>query len=186
VTRSQLIASYILAKDSNRPSMMPAIFARDAMLDMVVNTRSIAFPPRVTGVDAITDVLVRQFCETYDNIHTFCLCQPPATDSSLFSCPWLVGMSGKADGKARVGCGRYDWSFRGAGPSGLVDRLKITIDSMQELPPSALPAIMSWLQGLPYPWCPLEAAVVTMPRVAGLEPLARGLKLARGQTTFPA
>jgi len=185
MTRAQLIASYILAKDSNQPSLMPAVFARDALLDMEVNARSISFPPRVTGVDNITDVLVREFCATYENIHTFCLSPPPVTDSSLFSCPWLVGMSGKADGKVRVGCGRYDWSFRGAGESGLVDRLKVTIDTMQELPKDRLKVLMDWLQGLPYPWCPLEAAVVTMPRVPGLEPLARGLKL-RGQTTFPA
>jgi len=162
---------------------MPGVFARDALLDMVVNARSISFPPRVTGVDNITDVLIRQFCDTYENIHTFCLTQPPVTDSSLFSCPWLVGMSGKADGKVRVGCGRYDWSFRGAGASGLVDRLKVTIDCMQELPGDRLRAVMDWLQGLPYPWCPLEVAVVTMPRIPGLEPLPRELK--RGSTVLP-
>jgi len=83
MTRAQLIASYILAKDSNQPSLMPAVFARDALLDMEVNARSISFPPRVTGVDNITDVLVREFCATYENIHTFCLSPPPVTDSSL-------------------------------------------------------------------------------------------------------
>lgn len=174
MTSAQLIATYIHAKDANRPELTPSVFARDALLDMVVNTRSISFPPRVTGVDGITDVLIRQFGDTYEDVHTFCLCAPPSTDASAFSCAWLVGMAETASGTLRVGCGRYDWFFRGVGPARLVDRLRITIDCMQEVSQGG--PVMDWLRGLPYPWCPMEMAVVTMPRIAGLEPVTRGLK----------
>jgi len=93
VTAGELVATYIQAKDSNRPDLMPAVFAANAWLEMVVHAGSISFPPLATGLDAITDVLVRRFSETFENVHTFCISSEPAGDAATFSCGWLVGMS---------------------------------------------------------------------------------------------
>ena len=175
MTASELIATYIRAKDSNRAHLMTAAFAPNASLEMVVNARTISFPPHTTGIDAITSVLVSPFGQTFENVYTFCLCAPPNSDPSAFSCAWLVGMSEKDGGAVRVGSGRYDWMF-GAGDTGLVVRLKITIEHMQTLPSSHLPTIMSWLSRLPYPWCSADAAVGTMPQLSELQSLAKQLR----------
>jgi hypothetical protein len=66
-----------------------------------------------------------------------------------------------------VGCGRYDWLFQTHEPF-LARELTITIEFMQILPRSTLRVIMSWLSGLPYPWCPVQAAAGRAPRVEGL------------------
>ena len=55
---SELISSYIYAKDSNRPHLMAAAFAPDAAVEMVVKVGTIAFPPHAQGLDAISDVFV--------------------------------------------------------------------------------------------------------------------------------
>ena len=169
---SEQIATYIRAKDSNRAHLMSTVFAPGAKLEMAVQAGTISFPPEASGLDAITDVLVRRFGQTFENVYTFCLCSPPVRDESTFSCPCLVGMSAKADGLVRVACGRYDWVFR-SGEACLVERLKITIEPMQELPPGDLPIVMTWLSRLPYPWCPVEAAIEAAP--AELRGLARRL-----------
>ena len=106
MTAPELIATYIRAKDSNRPHLMSAAFAPDASLEMVVNAGTISFPPHAAGLDAITDVLVSRFGQTFENVYTFCLCSPPYSHPSTFSCAWLVGMSPKEGGAVRVGCGR--------------------------------------------------------------------------------
>jgi hypothetical protein len=77
-------------------------------------------------------------------------------------------MSEKESGAVRVGCGRYDWLFQ-PDESFLVEELTITIEFMQILPPRNLDAIMDWLSGLPYPWCPFQTAVASAPKVEGLE-----------------
>jgi hypothetical protein len=156
---AHLVATYIRAKDSNRPHLMKAAFAQDAALEMIVNAGTISFPPRSAGLDAITDVLVSRFGQTFENVHTFCLCTPPEGSASSFSCPWLVGMSEKAGGAVRLGSGRYDWTFR----SGRVQHLTITIDQMEVLPPSDLEHVMGWLGSLPYPWCPADVAERSIP-----------------------
>ena len=81
-------------------------------------------------------------------------------------------MSNKEDGAVRVGCGRYDWRFQQAPPF-LVERLHITIEEMQVLPAENPDAAMTWLTGLPYPWCPNGIAAETMPRITGLELVSR-------------
>jgi hypothetical protein len=164
------VARYIQAKDFNRPHLLGAVFAADAVLEMTDPAATMSFPSRVRGLDAIADVLVRRFAQAYENIYTFCLCPPPADGTSL-SCRFLVGMSEKDGGAVRVGCGTYAWSFSGA--SGRVERLAITIDRMETLPADLLPVVMDWLRGLPYPWCPVERAAASMPHVPGLSPLAR-------------
>ena len=176
MTNAGLIELYIRAKDGNRPHLMPAAFAPDAALTMVVNTGSISFPPKTEGLEAITDVLVRRFCQAYENVYTFCLCEPPAGTEAKFSCAWLVGMSEKEGGKARAGCGRYDWSFRAGGADRLVERLTITIDVMLALPQAFQLPVLEWVKRLPYPWCPAGIATQAMPRAPELEVVAGALR----------
>lgn len=127
---SDSIATYIRAKDGNRPHLMEAAFTSDARL-----------------------------------------ASPPDGPRPSFSCDWLVGMSEKGSGAVRIGCGRYDWSFR---PPALVlvGNLRITIELMQSLPAHACPGVMAWLAQLPYPWCKAEAALESMPRLEALRAVA--------------
>jgi len=165
---AESISTYIRAKDQNRPYLMRHAFAEAAALNMIVKTGAISFPPLSKGIDAITEVLVRRFAQSYENVFTFCLENPPKDDAGSFSCKWLVGMSEKRGGAVRVGCGRYDWLVE-THRSLLTRELTITIEFMQILPAGDLGAIMDLLSGLPYPWCPARAAVASAPKVEGLE-----------------
>jgi len=164
------IEAYIRAKDGNRPHMMSQAFAHDATVQMVVKAGSISFPPVSIGFESITDVLVRQFAQTYENIHTFCLAAPPWSDQVTFSCGWLVGMSEKQTRAVRVGCGQYDWLFQSQAPL-LVERLTITIELMESLAPNSLIPVMDWFSRLPYPWCLPQIALANAPPLDGLEPI---------------
>ncbi|MCP2072436.1 UNVERIFIED_ORG: hypothetical protein J2Y77_001872 [Pseudomonas lini] len=160
------IQQYIHAKDGNRPHLLNQAFAPDAVLDMVVRTGSISFPGHVEGRAAIGDVLVRRFGQTFENVYTFCLGAPPAADANVFRCKWLVAMSDKSSGEARVGCGLYDWQFNPQ--SRLAERLTITIEHMKTLPASDLPAIMAWVSSLDYPWSSPAAAISNVPDLGEL------------------
>lgn len=173
-----LVAAYLRAKDENRPHLMPAVFAPDATLEMVVRTGAISFPALSRGIDAITEVLVRNFGRTYENVYTVCL-QRPGAAASHFECDWLVGMSEKATGLVRVGCGHYGWTF-GASPRPRVERLVITIEAMQVLPAAALGPVAAWTAALPAPWCAPQVAVATAPVLDGLEPVLRYVRASRG------
>jgi hypothetical protein len=164
---SESINYYIQAKDQNRPYLMRSAFAEAATLNMIVKTGAISFPPLSKGIEAITEVLVRRFAQSYENIFTFCLGDPPKDDAKRFSCNWMVGMSERESGAVRVGCGCYDWLFQTGEPY-LTRELTITIELMQILPPNTLEVIMEWLSGLPYPWCPVQEAAGRAPRVEGL------------------
>lgn len=146
---------------------MKDAFADTARLEVKSATDAISFPPVTRGLDAITQVLVRDFARTYENVYTFCLCAEPRDAPRHFSCPWLVGMSDKAGGSVRVGCGVYGWSFRDE-PAHLVDCLAIAIHTMKVLPGVHLRSVMIWLTRLPYPWCPPPMALEEMPRLAEL------------------
>ena len=143
-TAQESIRTYIRAKDENRPHLMKYAFAEEARLEMVVKTGTISFPPLATGLESITDVLVRRFAQSFENVYTFCLAPPPQAHDAIFSCKWLVGMSEKETRRVRVGCGRYDWLFQSKGPR-LAQRLTITIELMQVLPPERLPSVIAWL-----------------------------------------
>lgn len=174
-TPSDAVATYILAKDTNRPFLLREAFSKDACLEMLVKTDTISFPSTAQGLNEIEDVLIRRFGIDYENVYTVCLSRPSATNLRHFPCHWLVGMSAKADGKVRVGCGRYDWYFS-AEQKGLVEKLVITIDVMESLPETTLAPTMNWLAGLPYPWCSPEEAVKAMPKIggfAGIEAIVR-------------
>jgi hypothetical protein len=168
----ETVEAYLRAKDENRPYLMERAFAEDATLEMIVNSGSISFPPISKGLRSISDVLVRQFAQAYENTHTFCLASPPADGDATFSCNWLVGMSEKDSRMVRVGCGRYDWRFHPQG-SCLAERLTITIDLMQSLAPANLLPIMSWVSQLPHPWCPAQTAARDAPSLNELQPIRR-------------
>lgn len=168
MTPADAIATYIAAKDCNRPLLMARAFAGGARLTMHVQSDAVSFPAAVEGRDAISHVLVGDFATKYENVYTFCLARPAADDAVAFRCPWLVGMGTKADGAVRVGAGIYDWRF---GRDGLVEELTIRIERMEVLPPETLPAVMAWLTALDYPWCEVGAMHVAMPALDGLAPV---------------
>lgn len=165
-TPADSMAAYLRAKDGNRPYLMAQAFTHDASLAMLVNTGNISFPPLSRGRDAIAEVLVRRFAQTYENVYTLCLASPPAGQVATFTCDWLVAMTEKASGAVRVGCGRYDWCF--SPKSQLVERLAITIETMESLPSRDLGAVMDWMSSLPYPWCSAEEALKTAPALGEL------------------
>lgn len=166
-----VLRTYFRAKDENRPHLMSEAFSATATLETVVKTSAISFPPVSRGLAPITDVLVRKFAQSYENVYSFYLERPPQQVSlANFSCDWLVGMSEKESGRAKVGCGRYDWQFQPGG-RGLADRLVITIEAMQVLSADRLDSILQWLTSLPYPWCPARAVLKTAPAISELEPV---------------
>jgi len=158
--------AYLRAKDGNRPHLMAQAFTRDATLSVRLHTDGIVFPPFTQGREAIGDLLARRFGQVNENVYTFCLTAPPLSRPAAVDCDWLVAMSNKDDGDVRVGCGRYDWRF--AADSGLAERLRIDIDVMSVLPPSALDGVMAWVRALPYPWCPAATALAGAPEWAAL------------------
>ncbi len=86
--QSEAISNYILAKDGNRPWLMPRTFAEDALLEVVVRPNSISFPPSASGIAAITETLVRQFSLDNENIYTFCLSAKPEGFEHRTSANW--------------------------------------------------------------------------------------------------
>lgn len=165
------IQNYVLAKDGNRPYLLNSAFMPQAVLDMVVNTGSISFPPHVEGLEGIAEVLVSRFGQTFENVYTFCLGRPPQADAETFDCTWLVGMSDKSTGQVRVGCGLYQWRFHGQ--SKRVEHLTITIEHMETLPASDLPAVLDWFSDLNYPWSNPEELARSAPSLDALKPVLR-------------
>jgi hypothetical protein len=170
----ETIETYIRAKDENRPYLMERAFAENATLEVVVHSGTISFPPISSGLESISDVLVRRFAQTFENVHTFCLGPPPRASVVNFSCGWLVGMSEKESRRVRVGCGRYDWMFQSQGQH-LIERLMITIDLMESLGPSSLTPVTNWLTELRYPWCTPQAALAAVPPLEEMRPIHHNL-----------
>src|SRR5690606_28709303 len=150
-TTAALMRNYLRAKDENRPLYMARAFASDAVLKLTLRTPAIAFPPEARGREAITDALVRSCGHNYENVFTFYLGHPgPDAVLSDYTCDWLVGMTEKATGRLRIGCGSYDWEFQAA--PHMARKLNITIETMLTLPADTESAVFSWLTALPYPW----------------------------------
>jgi hypothetical protein len=169
VDAQAVLRNYFHAKDENRPHILERVFDRNAELVIVDRAGAMSFPARTVGSEAIAHVLVRNFCQTYENVYSFYLARP-AAGSSQFSCGWLVTMSEKQSKSVRLGCGRYDWSFASAAPH-LATRLTITIHAMQILPATELAAVLAWAQALSYPWSSAEEAVRNAPDIGLLAPV---------------
>lgn len=168
-----VLQNYFRAKDGNQPLLMREVFSEDALLTFDVKTPVVSFPDVVRGRDSIADVLISRFGETYDQVRSFYLGRP-AAGVVEFSCDWLVGMRHRGDREVRVGCGRYEWKFQADEP-GLAIELRITIESMQRLPPGELPAIQAWFGRLDYPWSSAHAAAAKAPASPELVPVLRYL-----------
>ena len=166
---TKAIENYIFGKDGNRPDLLRNAFSLDATLNVSVQTSSIRFPPNVQGRENIAEVLVRGFSLQYENIYTFCLGAPPKPVANVHRCKWLVGMSTKATGELRVGCGEYHWVF--SPQSGLAIQLSIVIEHMLECPPHHMRKIMDWLQGRRYPWCESTDMLGSAPPLSCLQPV---------------
>jgi hypothetical protein len=167
----RVLRTYFRAKDENRPHLMREAFSETAVLETVVKTSGISFPPVARGLAPITEVLIRKFAQSYENVYSFYLARPPQhVPLTNFSCDWLVGMSEKQGGRVRVGCGQYDWRFQVAEPR-LADRLAITIEVMQILPGESLDAVLRWMTALPYPWCSAHAVLESAPAIPELAPV---------------
>ena len=176
-----VLRTYFHAKDENRPHLLAGVFSRDAQLEIHNRSSAISFPAVTQGLEAIADVLVRRFNQSYENIYSFYMDHPPS-DADAFACDWLVGMSEKESRKIRVGCGRYEWTFR-RDPTFLASRLVITIESMVVLDASAAAEVMDWLLDLSYPWA--SAAVVdTAPSIDEMAPLVDYLGRGRRPRSF--
>jgi hypothetical protein len=165
--------NYFHAKDENRPHILERVFEAGAELVVVDHASSMSFPARTVGREAITDVLVRNFGQTYENIYSFYLRRPQAA-AEAFSCGWLVTMSEKQSKSVRVGCGRYDWLFAKGAPR-LATHLTITIQAMQLLPPAELAAVLTWVQALNYPWCAVGEVARAAPSIGLLAPVLQHL-----------
>jgi len=168
-----VLRKYFQAKDENRPHLLDEVFAPDAILQITNKTDTIAFPSVTNGCQAIADVLVRRFGQIYENIYSFYMSRP-SEFLTEFSCDWLVGMTEKENKDVRVGCGRYDWTFREEAPH-LAKRLVITIEAMRVLPPNQLQPIIAWIQRLNYPWTSITDVIKSAPEIALLEPVIKYL-----------
>ena len=172
MTPERVLRDYFHAKDENRPHLLSNVFAHDAHLEINNRSAEIQFPSMTRGIEAIADVLVRRFNQTYENIYSFYMSRPGENDTE-FSCDWLVSMSEKESQSIRVGCGRYDWTFLAA-PMRLATRLVIAIDQMLVLPPEAAMEVRDWLLRLSYPWA--SAAIVkSTPHPFLVEPIVEYL-----------
>lgn len=169
-----VLRDYFHAKDENRPHYMTRAFAPDAVLKMALRTQAIAFPPESHGLAAIADTLVRKFGQTYDNVYTFYLSRPEAgAQLPGYRCDWIVGMTEKASGNVRVGCGRYDWEFQ---PQPYrASSLVITIETMVTLPAADADAVFGWLLALDYPWTDAARVVAGAPPLEALAPVVHYL-----------
>lgn len=171
-----IVCKYICAKDQNRPHLMKEVFTSLASLEIEVKTKNISFPSNAVGLDEITDILIRNFSHTYENVYTICLADSLISDKNELSCHWLVSMTEKDGGNVRVGCGRYNWHFDDKREV-LADHLTITIEQMVELTPELTSQILDWVSKLPYPWCDSEIILQTMPSIESLRPVRAQLDL---------
>jgi hypothetical protein len=176
-----VLREYFHAKDENRPHLLEHVFAEPARLAVVNRSQSIAFPETVSGRDAIADVFVRRFNQSYENIYSFYLSRPDGT-SEVFTCGWLVVMTDKADARVRLGSGRYAWRFDAAAPH-LAVALTITIETMVLLPATAWPGTLAWMRRLDYPWTNAAAALHVVPVQPELQALRTNLQALAVVTT---
>lgn len=158
-SHESVLRNYFRAKDENRPHLLDRVFARDAVLTAESASSAIAFPQRTVGREAITEVLVRAFGRTYENVYSYYLARPGAAQS--FACEWIVGMTDKESHNVRFGCGRYLWEFQDTPPL-LARSLAIQISAMCVLPASRAQNVFVRLERLSYPWTSRSEVLATL------------------------
>ena len=181
------LRSYIRAKDDSKPLLMHHVFTQSATLAMNVKTDNISFPSDTVGLDAITDVLVRDFNKVYENVYTFCLSDSfyyplinqestaPSKITNEIFCDWLVCMTERESGNVRVGTGKYHWHFDNEQNS-LVNHLVITIEQMITLTPEFSNQLFEWIGKLHYPFCDSDNLLKFMPKLETLEQIRKNLE----------
>jgi len=145
------IENYIRAKDQNHPDLIGSAFDPLAVVQIEAQTKTISFPPELSGVVQIEQILVKDFALAWQDVKTFCFSHPGDGFRPAFSCRWLVAMHSRHGDGARLGYGTYDWAF--SGDSGQVTALKIQIDDMIVVDERQASALIAWAASLPYPWC---------------------------------
>jgi hypothetical protein len=162
-----IINNYVFAKDKNKPHLMEKCFCESALLEMEVNTGNISFPEKTSGLEAITDLLVKNFHKSYENISTFCISNSSKYEMGIFQCKWFVVMIEKESNNIKVGSGKYYWKFNLENKL-LVNNLKITIDKMVVLKRDLSSQLLTWSNSLPYPWCGSSYVLNNMPNLDDL------------------
>ena len=160
----RIINNYILAKDKNKPHLMKKCFCESAYLEMKVNTENISFPEKTSGLEAITDILVKNFHKNYQQISTFCISNSSKYEMDIFQCKWFVVMVEKESKNIKVGSGNYYWHFN-LDNLLQVNALKIEIDDMVVLPSDLSRQLFTWTNSLSYPWCDSSSALKNMPNL---------------------
>ncbi len=173
LSAEEVLRNYFHAKDENRPHLLGHVFTKAAMLEVRNRTNTITFPSVTSGREAIADVLVRSFGQTYENVYSFYL-RRPVGQPSHFECPWIVAMTEKNARSVRVGCGSYAWEFE-TDPPKLARRLIIDIAEMQRLAPSDARKTFAALAELTYPWSSLAKLTEVALRHPVLALIARRL-----------
>ena len=163
-----LIERYIRAKDENRAHLIAATFHDTAQVHMEVQTSGISFPPLLNGSAEIAETLVQRFGCTYGNVYTFCLDFDPAASESApdtLVCRWLVAMTAKTDGTARLGWGSYRWKFSRIpdDTQWKVECLTIQIAQMKTLSRRTGHDLISWASSHPYPFSSDALVLETLP-----------------------
>jgi len=163
-----LIQRYVRAKDENRAHLIATAFHDTAQVHMEVLTPGISFPPLLDGSAEIAQTLVQRFGCTYGNIYTFCLNFDRAATAETpdtLVCGWLVAMTAKTDGIARLGWGSYRWKFSRTHPGEhwKVERLTIQIAQMKSLSRPAGHALIEWAGTHTYPFSSNAQVLATLP-----------------------
>lgn len=187
------IGRYLQGKDTNQPHLLEAVFCDDAVLKMRVLSDSIDFPSEVVGLKDITHTLCAGFNERFEHIRTLCFLDTVLRSNNLMNCRWLVGMVAKETGALHCGYGEYHWTFEkdySALSQHQVKKLTIVIDDMVVMPStdnsasdssasdssaSDHEAILNWLASCTYPWAISQDVLATMPEIASLAGIKKGL-----------
>ncbi|MGH1428106.1 MAG: hypothetical protein ACRBEE_09205 [Arenicella sp.] len=148
-SRKETISTYIKAKDDNKPHLMKDVFENSASLSMKVKSDAISFPSESQGLDSITNILVSDFSQKYENVYTFCMSDSIMFDEENTLCKWVVVMTDRKEGNIRVGFGGYKWVFN----NDLVKQLTISIEYMIALEKMQSEEIFLWTNKKNYPWC---------------------------------
>jgi len=171
-TCRELIRLYLRATNENRAHLLAGAFDEHAKVAFDTHTQGVRVPPLLEGLPSIAETLVQRVGSSYGNIYTLCLdypapsaIQPPSTAPTPLSCAWLLAMTAKTDGTARLGWGRYRWCFDRAGPEApwRVSHLTVDIDQMKTLPRPLGQDLIHWASAQPYPFCASETLLASLP-----------------------
>lgn len=167
-----LIDRYLRATNENRAHLLAGVFDPQAKVAFDSHTQGISVPPLLSGIAAIAETLVQRVGSSYGNIYTFCLdddaaasADPAGIAPSPLTRAWLVAMTAKTDGTARLGWGRYRWRFDRAHPAApwLATHLTIAIDQMKPLSRPLGHALITWAGAQPYPFCSPATLLASLP-----------------------